>query len=171
LLPEAEQHLLRHLGIFSGGFTFEAASAVMDDGVADPSDVMEGIANLVAKSMIALDRDTASRWYLLDTIRAYALDKLAGHGERNTAARRHGTYFRDVFASPAAGFRSRMSTEDLTHHGREINNVRAALDWAFSTHGDQAIGIDLTADYAPIWDESVAHGRMPRSVRASFTRR
>ena len=151
LLSDAEQHLLRYLGIFSHGFTFATAAAVMDDGVADPSYGMECIANLVAKSMVALDRDTASRWYLLNTIRAYALDNLAGHGERNTAARRHGRYFRDLFAAPAAGVRSWISTEDLTRHGREINNVRAALYWAFSIHGDHAIGIDLTADYAPIW--------------------
>ena len=94
LLPEAEQLLLRHLAIFSAGFTVEAAAAVVNDGAVDPSFIMEGIANLVAKSLVVLDRDTASRWYLLETIRAYALEKLAGHGERDNG----GAPPRDVFS-------------------------------------------------------------------------
>ena len=98
LLSEAEQRLLRHLAVFSGGFTVEAAAAVVSDGVVDLSFVMEDIANLVAKSLVTLDRDVASRWYLLETIRAYALEKLAEHGERDTAARRHALYFRDLFS-------------------------------------------------------------------------
>jgi predicted ATPase/DNA-binding winged helix-turn-helix (wHTH) protein len=92
LLSQAEQRLLRHLAIFSGGFTAEAAAATVKDGVADTSFVMNGIANLVAKSLVVLDRDTAARWYLLETIRAYALEKLGEHGER------YGAASRDVFS-------------------------------------------------------------------------
>ena len=112
LLSEAEQHLLRHLAIFSGGFTVDAAAAVVNDGVVDPSSVMEGIANLVAKSLVVLDRDTASRWYLLETIRAYALEKLAGHGERERAARRHAAYFRDLFPRSASGIQCAAVSAD-----------------------------------------------------------
>jgi hypothetical protein len=39
----------------------------------------------------------------------------------------------------------------LARHVREIDNVRAALDWSFSSAGDPAIGVDLTVAYAPIW--------------------
>ncbi len=83
LLPEAEQRLLRHLAIFSGGFTVAAAAAVVNGGGAEQSTVMEGIANLVAKSLVVLDRNVASRWHLLETVRIYALEKLASHGERD----------------------------------------------------------------------------------------
>ena len=103
LLSEAEQHLLRHLAVFSGGFTVDAAAAVVNDGAVDPSSVMDGLANLVAKSLVVLDRDTASRWYLLETIRAYALEKLARQGEAESAAQRHATYFRDLFSQSASG--------------------------------------------------------------------
>jgi tetratricopeptide (TPR) repeat protein len=44
-----------------------------------------------------------------------------------------------------------LSDEDLTRCVREIDNVRAALDWSFSSAGDLAIGVDLTAGYAPVW--------------------
>ncbi len=101
LLSEPEQVLLRHLAIFSGGFTVEAAAAVTGD-VADRASAIDRVANLIDKSLVSLDRDTPSRWYLLDTIRAYALEKLALEGERETAARRHAMYFRDLFPRSAA---------------------------------------------------------------------
>ena len=85
---------------------------MVNDGGADPSSVLDGIANLVAKSLVALDRDTASRWYLLETIRAYALEKLDGHGERATAARRHATYFRDLFSRSAAVSDASVSADE-----------------------------------------------------------
>jgi predicted ATPase/DNA-binding winged helix-turn-helix (wHTH) protein len=151
LLPEAEQRLLRHLAIFSGGFTLDAAAAVVSDGGVDSSFVMEGIANLVAKSLVVLDRDTASRWYLLETIQAYGLAALVRYGETDRAARRHAEYFRDLFMPPSSGLNMRLSDADLVSRIREIDNVRAALDWSFSTRGDKDVGRDLTAAYALVW--------------------
>jgi predicted ATPase/DNA-binding winged helix-turn-helix (wHTH) protein len=152
LLPEVERLLLRRLAVFPGGFTLDAAVAVMNDIGLDASAVMDGTANLVAKSLVALDSsDAATRWSLLETIRAYALEKLTMDDEAGTVARHHATYYRDLFAPPASGARSRLSDDDLTHHVREIDNVRAALDWSFSSAGDPAIGVDITAAYAPVW--------------------
>ncbi|HUA54610.1 MAG TPA: hypothetical protein VMB81_20700, partial [Candidatus Sulfotelmatobacter sp.] len=150
LLPEAERRLLRRLAIFPAGFTVDAAAAVMTDTGLDAAAVTDGIANLVAKSLVALDKaDGASRWYLLETIRAYALEKLVEHGEADTAARHHAAYFRDLFTQP--GTRSRFLNEDLPRCVQEIDNVRAAVDWCFSPVGDTALGADLTAAYAPVW--------------------
>ena len=148
LLSPAEQRLLRHLAVFTGGFTLEAAAALVSDGLADLSSVMEGIANLVAKSLVALDRDVASRWYLLETIRAYAATKLDEHGERDAAVRRHAAYFRDLFPWSWLASSSAVSTDDRASRIREIDNVRAALDWCFSAGGDRALGLNLTAGYA-----------------------
>ncbi len=104
------------------------------------------------ESLIALDpTPAATRWYLLETIRAYALQKLAESGESDDAQRRHAAFFRDLFTPQAQGARSSLSDEALAHHVREIDNVRAALDWSFSPAGDGAIGVDLTAAYAPVW--------------------
>ncbi len=152
LLPETERWLLRRLAVFPGGFTIDAATAVMKDTGFDAPAVLDGIANLVAKSWVALDKSgAAARWTLLETIRAYALEKLAEHAEADIAAQHHALYFRDLFAPQAQGARSSLSDEDLTRCVREIDNVRAALDWSFSPAGDQAIGVDLTAAYAPVW--------------------
>ena len=119
---------------------------------------MDGITNLVAKSLVVLDESHAStRWRLLETIRAYAFEELAKHGEAADAARRHAEYFRDLFTGSASGFRSRVSSEELRQHGREIDNVRAALDWAFSANGDATVGKDLTVAYAPVWMDLSLH--------------
>jgi predicted ATPase len=151
LLPDAERRLLRRLAVFPGGFTVDAATAVMTDTGFDASAVLDGIANLVAKSWVALDKSgAAARWTLLETIRAYAIEKLVEHAEAEIVAGHQALYFRDLFTPQARGARSSLSDEDLARHVREIDNVRAVLDWSFSA-GDQAIGIDLTAAYAPVW--------------------
>jgi predicted ATPase/DNA-binding winged helix-turn-helix (wHTH) protein len=152
LLPETERRLLRRLAVFPGGFTIDAAAAVMTDTEFDASAVLDGIANLVAKSWVALDKSgAAARWTLLETIRAYALEKLVEHAEADIAAEHHALYFRDLFTPQARGAKPSLSDEDLARWVREIDNVRAALDWSFSSAGDQAIGVDLTVAYAPIW--------------------
>jgi len=152
LLPETERQLLRRLAVFLGGFTIDAATAVMTDTGFDASAVLDGIANLVAKSWVALDKSgSAARWTLLETIRAYALEKLAEHAEADITAQHHALYFHDLFAPQVRGARSFLSDEDLARHVREIDNVRAVLDWSFSSARDTAIGIDLTAAYVPVW--------------------
>ncbi len=152
LLPEEEQRLFRRLAVFHGGFTLDAAVAVMIDTGLDATKVTYGIATLVTKSLVALDATSdARRWYMLETIRAYALEKLARHGEADTVARHHAAYFRDVIAPVASGAGSSLSDQDLARFVRKLDNVRAALDWCFSSTGDPAIGVDLTVGYAPVW--------------------
>ncbi len=152
LLPEAEQRLFRRLAVFQGGFTLDAAVAVLADTGLDTAMVTHGVANLVAKSLVALDttRDV-TRWRLLETIRVYALEKLGEHGEADPVAVRHAVYFRDLVTPMASGARSSLSEYDLALCVQEIDNVRAALDWSFSPVGDPAIGVDLTVAYTPVW--------------------
>jgi len=144
LLPEWERRLLRRLAIFPAGFILEAAAAVMSEPV---SGVAVGISNLVSKSLVALDGSVASgRWRLLETTRAYALEKLAESGEGEQAARRHAEFFGNVFAPAEAGSQPRLAVASIA---REIDSVRAALDWSFSPVGDSAIGVALASATAP----------------------
>lgn len=152
LLPEGERMLLRHLGVFSGGFTLDAANAIMSQAAGTSAfDVRDGVANLVAKSLVALDRsDATSRWFLLETIRIYALGKLTEHNEIDAATKRHATYFHDLYV-PSGVAATRLSNDQVERRVREIENVRAALEWSFSSSGDRAVGKALTAAYAPVW--------------------
>jgi predicted ATPase/DNA-binding winged helix-turn-helix (wHTH) protein len=152
LLSDRERRLLRHLAIFPAGFTLEAATVVASDASTAGPTVVEGIANLVTKSLVTLDESTpSSRWRLLETIRVYALEKLAKSGEAEQVARRHAEFFQDLITPSAGSSRSQPSIEEITRYGREIDNVRAALGWSFSPAGDPAIGIVLTAAYLPVW--------------------
>ncbi|MEJ1978761.1 MAG: hypothetical protein WDN49_24220 [Acetobacteraceae bacterium] len=98
LLPEAERSLLHDLAIFAGGFTLDAACAVMQNSPA--SRVEDGIFNLVEKSLIIFDRSSSGgRWRLLETVRAYALEKLRASRNLQRASRLHAKYFQDFFAT------------------------------------------------------------------------
>ena len=152
LLPEAERRLLRCLAVFAGGFTLEAATAVMNGTGSDASMVVEGVANLVAKSLVVAEVDgTGARYRLLETTRAYALEKLAEADETGQAARRHAEFFRDLLASQAFPSELRPDTERMARYGQEIGNVRAAIDWALTRKGDTPIGIAIIAGYVPVW--------------------
>jgi predicted ATPase/DNA-binding winged helix-turn-helix (wHTH) protein len=151
LLTEPEKCLLRRLAIFVAGFTLDAAIYVMRESDLETSQVVEGIANLIAKSLVAVDGSFSRRWRLLETVRAYALEKAAEAGEVELVARLHAKFFQESFAHSHA-------VQDVDSCSREIDNVRAALDWSFSASGDEAIGIDLTAEYAAVW---LHHALMP----------
>jgi len=152
LLPAPEQCLLRSLAVFSGGFTLEAATAVVSNDDFGASAVVEGIANLVAKSLLAFDGSTSpDRWRLLETTRAYALEKLGENSERDRVGRRHAAFFRDCFTAIDTSAKIEAAAEDLVRYRQEIDNVRTALDWSFSPAGDCAIGVVLTTAYTWVW--------------------
>jgi len=152
LLPEAERRLLCRLAVFPAGFALEAAAAVMSQSDDDAAVVGEGIANLVAKSLVSRDGSTQpGRWRLLETIRAYALEKRAESGELDAASRQHAEFFRDLIVPAGTNEVLQLSIDDVARYGREIDNVRAAIDWSFSPSGDIANGVDLTAAYVPVW--------------------
>jgi predicted ATPase/DNA-binding winged helix-turn-helix (wHTH) protein len=152
LLPPLEQRLLRHLAVFAGGFTLEAAAAVMDGGGKAELSVIEGIASLVTKSFVMMDGSASvDRWRLLETIRAYAFHMLAEAGENAEAARRHAAFFRDLFQAEAQAAQSQAAPANMPRHEREIDNVRAALDWSLAPSGDLSLGLELTAASAPLW--------------------
>jgi predicted ATPase len=146
LLPGPEQLLMRRLAVFVAGFTPDAAAAVMADFATS------SIAGLVARSLVILDdKAPATRWRMLETTRAYALEKLAESGEFEVAARRHAEFFRNLFAPSAFALKSRFTSKGMASDILELDNVRAALDWCFSPAGDATIGAALTAAYVPAW--------------------
>ncbi|HUA56899.1 MAG TPA: winged helix-turn-helix domain-containing protein [Candidatus Sulfotelmatobacter sp.] len=152
LLSEAERQLLRRLAVFPAGFTVDAAAAVMSDRPQDRAAIVDGIANLVSKSLVALDKsETTTRWYLLETTRGYALEKLEKSGEAGEMARRHAEFQLALFSPFATEGQRQAVIDDLGRYRREIDNLRAALNWAFSPDGDAALGVLLAAAAADFW--------------------
>ena len=98
LLPEAEQMILRRLAVFRGDFTIQAAYAVAADASLKPEDVVQGMANLVDKSLLAADIGSNTTYYRLlelnsDLRAAVAQDS----GERKQVIQRHADYYRELF--------------------------------------------------------------------------
>ena len=150
LLSDSGRVILRRLAVFAGSFTLEAASAVARGR--PPSVVDCPIADLVAKSLISADVGGPVAYFrLLETTRAYALEKLRQSGEFEEFKRRHAEYYRDLFERAEAEWETLPTTEWLAAYGREIDNLRAALDWAFSPDGNETIGVALTAASVPLW--------------------
>jgi len=151
LLSAEEKRLLRVASIFPGGFTLEAARSVAGAGVI-PDQTIEGIASLVGKSLLVLDDSAVPvRWRMLDTTRAYAFEKLVASGEANVALRLHAEFLCVLFPQVTLASQTRAQRENMQVHAREIDNVRAALDWAFSPAGDAELGVRLTAAFVPVW--------------------
>jgi predicted ATPase/DNA-binding winged helix-turn-helix (wHTH) protein len=154
LLSEPERVILRRLAVFAGDFRLEAARAVIASREIAPADVVDGIANLAAKSLVtAVAGGTIARCRLLDTMRAYGLEKLAESGEDEWLARRHAEYYRDLFERAEAECETRPTADWLAEYGPKIDNLRAALDWALSPNGDISIGVALAAASVPLWFE------------------
>jgi predicted ATPase len=152
LLTEPERVVLRRLAIFPGGFTLQAASAVAADDEIAASELVDYVANLVAKSLVTADAGgTMVGYRLLETTRAYALEKLVQAGEFDAVARRHARRYLDLFEGADAEAETRPTDEWLADYGPRIDNLRAALDWAFSPGGDASIGVALTAAVVPLW--------------------
>jgi predicted ATPase len=151
LLREEEQAVLHRLSVFVGNFALEAAVAVAADPA--PSEIVDHVANLVSKSLVAADpRGEVAQYRPLDTTRLYAFEKLKSSGELRQVARRHAEYYRDLFAPAEAESESRPQAEWVAIYGRHLDNVRAALDWAFSPEGDPHIGVGLTVAVVPLWE-------------------
>jgi predicted ATPase len=88
---------------------------------------------------------------LLDTTRAYALEKLSESGEIARVRALQAEYYRGLFERAETEWEVRPAAEWLGDYGRQIDNLRAAQDWAFSPAGDAATGVALTAAAVPLW--------------------
>jgi predicted ATPase len=169
LLPGPEQAILRRLSVFNGGFVLAAAAEVVRGGEIAGPEAGGLVASLVEKSLVVAEAgDEEVHYRLLETTRAYARERLEEAGEAGEFGRRHAEYHRALFERAEAEWETRPTAEWLAAYARHLDNLRAALDWAFSPGGDPSIGLALTAAAAPLWfqlslvDEGL--GRVERAL-------
>lgn len=152
LLSDIEQTVLRRLSVFAGDFTLEAAVAVAADYSHAESDVVYAVANLTAKSLISADVGGRIALYrLLDTTSAYARRKLNHTGELQAAALRHAGYLRDLFVRAEIETAHQSVNNWRITYAKHVDNVRSALEWAFSPKGDVPLGVALTISTVSLW--------------------
>ncbi|MHB8284794.1 MAG: ATP-binding protein, partial [Caulobacteraceae bacterium] len=146
LLDDGERTALRRLAVFAGGFTLEGAGKVL--GLSDFGEVGVVLARLHSKSLIANDITPKDlRFRLLQTTRAYAIEKLERVEGAHESRRRHAAYLIARLARDGANSGAGGEWRDL------VADVRRALDWALSPQGDQALGWELVVACAPLWVE------------------
>ncbi len=136
-LFEEEKGLLRIASVFVGGWTLDALEAVSDD-----PNAIEHLEGLVNKSLVVIEECNGDmRYFLLETIRQYAREKLFEAQQSSAARDRHFIYFDELSEKMWEAFRStgqytwRDRTED------EMENLRAAFEWGLEHHAEAAIGI------------------------------
>ncbi len=154
LLSEFERVVLRRLAVFVGTFSLEAARSVAAETPVEHGQVAEVVSSLVAKSLVATEiGPTSVRCRLLDTTRAYALDRLIRSGEAAAVALRHATYYRELFERTDSTASRLSKPKGAAVHREHVSNVRAALEWSFSAEGDLEVGTALAAASAPLFLE------------------
>jgi predicted ATPase/DNA-binding winged helix-turn-helix (wHTH) protein len=146
-LSEVERGLLRRVAIFVGNFTPEAALAVAEGMEIDRSEIVSALGNLVNKSLIGVWTGSRGPFYrLLDTTRAYALEKLAAIGEQDSIAERHASLSIQTLESYPVNLFDLEFTEAAVSVVRDdLGNIRAALEWSFGPNGNDATAIRLAA--------------------------
>jgi predicted ATPase len=151
LVPR-ERTTLRRLSVFPGNFALEAASAVVADDDIAAGEVFDVVDELVSKSLVSADIGGTERAYrLLDTTRAYAAKKLIESGEPHEIAQRHAEYCLRVLESNQAGKEISPTIDFLATATPLIEDIRAALNWAFSPSGNIKVATKLTTATIPLW--------------------
>ena len=150
LLTASERVVLHSLAVFAGVFDLEAAGAVAMSSELATYEVVDMLSNLVSKSLV--DRN-ATGYRLLETIHAFALEKLVESGEVEVLSRRHAEYHQTLFERAEFEWEARAADEWLAEYGPKIDDLRAALDWAFSPAGNPSLGVALTVAAVPLWTQ------------------
>jgi predicted ATPase/class 3 adenylate cyclase len=147
LLEDRERTVFRRLGIFVDGFTLEGAAADIDE-----LDIFELVASLVDKSLVLAEPNgDALRYRLLESTRAYALEKLRGAAERDVIAARHLRYLRDWLVEIADRVEATLRTADRhVALKTELEGARFALDDALARF-DVVVGAELLAAISTAW--------------------
>ncbi|MEP6942998.1 MAG: hypothetical protein ABI981_08680, partial [Betaproteobacteria bacterium] len=144
LLSVAEQTVFNKLGVFGGSFSLECAQKLVADDRMDEWTVLDHLGALVDKSLVGVDDDGAARYRMLETTRAFALERLAASGETSQTMRRHAEVmlelFEHVYQEVLEGTPSAMVIDKLS---ADLDNLRGALHWAGEEGGDRRIAIAL----------------------------
>jgi predicted ATPase len=153
LLSEGERHIFDGLGVFPASFDAAAAAAVAGVGGLQRWDVLDGLTALVGKSMVAEEEgpDQASRYRLLETMRAYARQQLAAAGEPGPLQRAHVEHYA-VFAERAGPELLGPAQLDWQRRIRaERDNLQAAVTWALASGGQaRPLAFRIVAALVPV---------------------
>jgi predicted ATPase/Tfp pilus assembly protein PilF len=146
LLPEKERRLFARLSVFAGGFTLDAAEAVCSGDGISSGDIADLVGELLSKSLMIPGKD---RYWMLETLRAYGVDRLGAWGEAACVRAAHARHFlgtADV-ASRVLPWREEITV--FAHVEAEMSNLRRTLEWA--ADNDVTAGLELAHRLSRYW--------------------
>jgi predicted ATPase/serine/threonine protein kinase len=153
MLGPAEQSTLAQLSVFSGGFTSEAAEAVVSlDHLEHTQSIIDLLVTLRSKSLVRayfpLGDDGQTRFGLYESIREYAKEKLAAMGTERSAAERHTEYYTRLGTTLADGAESRPAQLALLDLERE--NLLAVYQRGVTQPTPNAVALDAVLALDPL---------------------
>jgi predicted ATPase/DNA-binding winged helix-turn-helix (wHTH) protein len=152
LLNDAEQALFRRLSVFAAGWTLGAVQAFSAGPSIDEDTVLDLLTSLVEKSLVvAEERKGATRYWLLETMRAYARDRLRESGEEAEWQSRHLAYFVALAEEAEPQLTGADQEAWLDRLETEHDNLRSALAWSSTAGGDRAGGVRLAGALSWFW--------------------
>lgn len=137
LLDSDAQQLFAALGVFAGGFTLELCVALADDGATSRWELIDRLAVLVDHSLVAVGSEATPRYRLLETMRAYALERLASASLADGLRRRHSQVLLELLERKA------FDQDGIAL--AEMDNVREAIAWAENQDLTLAAGLSVWA--------------------------
>ena len=151
LLTPDEQTVFRRLGVFAGGFSLEAGQDVASDERIDQWTLLDHLGALVDKSLVLADGDPIPRYRMLETTRAYALERLAEAGEMQATLRRHAHSMLALLEPLEQNeWQWRADGGVVPAAKLEVDNLRAALEWADAV-GDNTLAVALAGVSYSVW--------------------
>jgi predicted ATPase/DNA-binding winged helix-turn-helix (wHTH) protein len=161
LLDEADRAVFRRLGVFAGGFSAESATAILTAEGEDEWAIADALSRLIDKSLVVTESGEPPRYRQLETLRLFATEQLAALGEHDDFTRRHAAYFDRFFEAAYDDWEEADDSAWLARIAPELDNMRAALDWALATPGQRDLAISLAGSAALLWDKLslLAEGR------------
>jgi predicted ATPase len=150
LLSEPEKTLFWRLSVFAGGWTLEAAEAVASGGGVEGDVVLDLVAELVEKSLVAAEPTERGqvRYRLLEPVRQYALEKVQESGESEVIERAHAQYFLAISEEAEPQLIGPREAEWFERLEEELDNIRAALSW---TRAQEDTELSLRLAGALMW--------------------
>ena len=154
LLSPAEQKLFRRLSVFVSGCTLEAVEAVCDPSGDLQTDLLDAVASLNDKSLLLQSEqpDGEARFRMLETIREYALERLAEVGEEDVTRRAHAAYCLVLAEEGGGQLAGPEKRPWLKRFDLEQDNFRAALDWLTRT-GNAEWGVRIGLSLHLYWQD------------------
>jgi predicted ATPase/class 3 adenylate cyclase/DNA-binding CsgD family transcriptional regulator len=131
LLSPEEQKLFRRVAVFVDGCSLEAAEHVCTTASELEGNILEGLASLVDKSLLRQEEQAGGevRFWMLQTLREFALERLDGEGELETTREAHAAYYLALAEEAEPHLRSAEQAQWFAQLDQEHENLRAALSW------------------------------------------